>query len=212
MIRYENMLREIDCRITIPYWDWTAFPDKPYQNPVWDNQLGFGDSARTTDKCVKTGPFNFDKFSIPDLNNNEFSCIHREYKEGEFPRRDSIERDILPLPALNFITVHQQLQVFKGLTVLCTVGGELCSNRSAWDPVFLLHISHIDFVFDRWQRFGIGRDTVRYSNDHKPLIFGEGLIVSNLSNNKFLPGGVTVSYAAPVLHKNHAPPYLQNRP
>ena len=211
MLRYENLLREIDCRITIPYWDWTAFPVKPYDNPVWDNELGFGNSSRATDKCITTGPFKLDEFSIPESAglSDESTCIHRDYKEMEFPRRDSIERDILPLPAADFNTVHTQLQIFKGVTVLCIVGGDLCTNRAAWDPVYLLHISHIDFIFDRWQRFGEGRQTVRYGADVKPLVFGEGLVVSSLTSNTFLPGGVAVLYSAPIFHKNHAPPFLQ---
>ena len=207
MLQYENLLKEIDCRITIPYWDWTAFPVNPYRHPVWDNRYGFGNTSRPTDECVATGPFRFDQFQIPDIQGG-YTCIHRDYNDNKFPRREAIDRDILPLPASQFRTVHRQLQVFLGINALCYVGGDLCSLRPAYDPVFLLHLSNVDFIFDRWQRFGEGRETVRYADDSKPLVFGAGLTVSELKDNKALPGGVIVSYEAPVFHKNHLPPFL----
>ncbi len=209
MLRYENLLREIDCRITIPYWDWTAFPVRPYQNPVWDNSFGFGNNSRPSDDCVSTGPFKVGNFSIPD-GTGGYTCLHREYKDVEFPRREVIDRDVLPLPATYFNTLHQQLQLLIGTTVLCNVGGELCSTRLAYDPVYLLHLSHLDSLFDRWQRSGGGRESVRYGDDQSSLVFGRGLLVSALNDNKNLPEGVAVSYGVPVFHKNHAPPFLQN--
>ena len=208
MLQYENLLREIDCRITIPYWDWTAFPVRPYQNPVWDNAFGFGNTSRPSDSCVTTGPFKSSEFLVPD-GKGEYVCVRRNYNVEEFPRREAIERDILPLPALQFRRVHQQLQLFVGLTVLCYVGGDLCSSRSAYDPVYLLYVSYIDFVFNRWQSIGDGRESIRYGADGMALVFGRGLVVSEFSDNKNLPGGVTVSYGVPVFHKNHTPPFLQ---
>ena len=203
------MLREIDCRITIPYWDWTAFPTKPYENPVWHNLYGFGNSSRASDKCVTTGPFRFSEFLIPD-DAGGYRCIHRDYNNNEFPTRDVIERDLLTLPAFQFNVIHQQLQLFIGTSVACYVGGDLCSTRPAYDPVFLLHISHIDYIFDRWQRLGDGRDNVRYGLDDSSLVFGEGLLVTNFNDNDNLPDSTVVSYGIPRFHKNHVPPFLLN--
>ena len=201
LLEYENLLREIDCHITIPYWDWSAFPFSPYDNPVWDNDLGFGDMSRGNDSCVKNGPFSFDQFSVP-----RGGCVQRLYLDRMYPSRDMIERDLLPLPAEEFDTFHRKLQLFIGTNVLCFVGGNLCSSSSAYDPLFPLYLSYIDNIFDRWQSLKQGRDTVRYANDITPLFSAGGLSVADFSDNSNLPRGVGICYGPPQFHKRHPPP------
>lgn len=41
-----DLLREIDCRVMIPYWDWTALPLDPYMSPVFDPKTGLGHLVR----------------------------------------------------------------------------------------------------------------------------------------------------------------------
>ena len=45
LIEYENLLREVECRITMPYYDWTVLYTNPYIHPVYDDKTGFGKSA-----------------------------------------------------------------------------------------------------------------------------------------------------------------------
>ena len=138
LLEYENFLREVDCRITIPVWDWTLLPLTPYMSPVFSStEDGFGGSSRSNDSCVNEGPFRVGVFSITDG-----GCLQRQYRMKMFPTRAIIERDLLTLPANEFDRFHQLLQVFIHTNVRCFVGGQMCSADAANDPLFLLHLSH----------------------------------------------------------------------
>lgn len=203
LLKYESLLHEIDCRITIPYWDFTALPLTPYTHPIWDNTLGFGNQSRSDDNCVSVGPFSLDQFNTPTG-----TCLKRKYSDNRmFPSRSIIDRDILPLPAEEFNDFHRNIQLFIGSTVLCNVGGDLCGHNSAVDPIFPLFVSFIDSTFDRWQSFEQGRESVRYSQDDTPLTFSSPLQrVSEYTSNKNLPNEISVCYTPPVFHKRHPPP------
>ena len=32
LLRYENLLRQVDCRVTLAYWDWSLFSMSPWNN------------------------------------------------------------------------------------------------------------------------------------------------------------------------------------
>ena len=209
LLEFEDMLRDFDCNLTIPYYDWTPFRAAPYTAAVWDNEDGFGNSARAVDKCVTTGPFRVGEYSVSPLSGG--GCLQREYMNGKFPTRDFIERDILPLPSSEFGTVHLQLHLYVGVNVQCFIGGTMCSTNSANDPVFLLHTAQLDSILMRWQSIGQGRETVRYSNDLSPLLGAPGFAVRDFNDNFALPYDTCLFYTAPVLLKNHAPPVSLSR-
>ena len=188
---YENLLREIDCSITIPYWDWTALPRKPYSSPVWDNTHGFGNTAGAY-SCVTTGPFHFPGFKTTPSAGAQ--CLKRNYHKGFYPSREIIERDILSVPASGFKYFHYMLQMFISINVQCFVGGTSCSVHAANDPAFILHLANVDRIFNRWQNLGGGRETVHYGSNNTPLVLSNGLVVSQFCDNSKLPGGTSICY------------------
>ena len=204
LLEYEDLLKEIDCRLTIPFYDWTPFPKAPYTAAVWSNRDGFGDTSRAVDGCVITGPFRVGEFEITPSAGG--GCLRREYRNQRFPSRDIVNRDLLTLLSNEFMDFHRFLQLFIGLNVQCSIGGTMCSSDAANDPVYLLHLSQLDSLLTRWQGFGQGRDTVRYADDTSPLLSSPGFTVADFSNSAALPYEVCVVYDPPVLLKNHAPP------
>lgn len=197
LLEYENLLRRVDCRITIPYWDWTALPLTPYVAAVWDNQKGFGDSSRSDDRCVKTGPFRVGVFNVTSGAGG--GCIRREYNMKDFPTRSIIERDLLTQPASEFDAFQRFFQVFIHTNVRCFVGGTMCSVNAANDPAYLVHLSMVDYVFDRWQRFSKQHLAARYAGDQTLLALAGSLTVTQFHNNDNLPNNVAVKYATPIL-------------
>lgn len=204
LLEFEDILRDFNCSLTIPYYDWTPFPVAPYTAAVWGNTDGFGDSARSDDKCVIKGPFRVGEYSVSPSAGG--GCLQREYMNQRFPSRDLIERDLLPLPDTDFVQFHRFLHLYVGVNVQCFIGGTICSKDAANDPIYMLHIAQLDSILMRWQSIGQGRDTVRYSTDDSPLLESPGFAVRDFSDNFALPYQVCVYYAAPVLLKNHAPP------
>lgn len=204
LLEYEDLLKDFDCRVTVPFYDWTPFPVAPYTAAVWNNTHGFGDSARAEDKCVITGPVRAGEYSIAPSAGG--GCLQREYTNRRFPSRDIINRDVLTYPADEFANFHQMLQLLIGLNVQCFIGGTICSADAANDPVFLLHLAQLDSILTRWQLFGQGRDKVRYASDNRPLLLTPGFTVSQFSSNLNLPYDNCILYDPPVLLKNHAAP------
>ena len=200
LLEYENLLREIDCRITIPYWDWTALPMNPYMSAVWNPENGFGDSSRANDSCVSNGPFNFAVFAItPGAGGG---CLQRQYRIQLFPTRAIIEQDLLTIQPSEFNEFHQFLQVFIHTNVRCFVGGQMCSNNAANDPAYLLHLSQLDYLFTRWQEI---HEAAQFANDNRSLpLTASPVTVSQFSNNQNLPNDVKMCYD-PAEFKSHVP-------
>ena len=210
LLEFEDLIKDVDCRLSIPYYDWTPFPVAPYTAAVWDNDDGFGDTARIEDQCVITGPFRVGEYELTPSAGG--GCLKREYQNRRFPSRDIIDRDLLPLPANEFSTFHRFLQLFIGLNVQCFIGGTICSNNAANDPVFILHLARLDSLLTQWQSIGDGREDVRYSTDSSFLLLSPGFTVHDFSDNRDLPYGSCVEYAPPALLKNHPPPPVNLAP
>lgn len=203
LLEYEALLQEVDCRVTIPYWDWTALPMSPYLTPVWNPVSGFGDSASGKDGCVENGPFRANLFEIVGG-----GCLRREYRMQMFPTRAIIEQDLLTLPAEEFDLFHQILQIFLHMNVRCFVGGQMCSNLPVNDPVYILHLAQIDSIFSRWQDIDEARGEVYLFDNQELVLSGGNLIVSDFADIKNLPGGNSICYQ-PADFKSHVPSSMQ---
>lgn len=201
LLQYENLLQQVDCRVTIPYWDWTVFPMSPYLAEVWNPSSGFGDSARSKDGCVENGPFRVDVFEV-----SSGGCLRRDYRMQMFPTRAIIEQDLLTLSDEEFNQFHQFLQIFIHINVICFVGGQMCSNDSADDPVYLLHLAQVDSIYTRWQEIDSARFSVAIVNDNRQLVQtgSQQFLVSNFGDISDLPNGNSICYE-PAEFKTHIP-------
>ncbi len=61
LLAFENLLREVDCRVTVPYWDWAFWSNAAWQENIhiWNGEeygLG-GDGDPKRGYCVQDGPF-----------------------------------------------------------------------------------------------------------------------------------------------------------
>lgn len=201
---FEDIMKDFDQNLTIPFYDWTPFPTLPYTAAVWGNIDGFGNTARPSDGCVSTGPVRAEKYRVTPLSGS--GCLKREYKNQRFPSRDVIERNLLTLPASEFAQFHRFLHLFIGINIQCFVGGTMCGPNAANDPIYILHLSQLDSIFTRWQNFKQGRESIRYGGDTSPLLGAPGFTVEQYVNNLALPYSTSVVYEPPILLKNPPPP------
>ena len=77
----ENLLRQVDCQITLPFWNFplhskTLFKRSPGYH-MWDEQGGFGSTKTHIENgfCIEDGPFKWPNYKLPKffvrkLNNN----------------------------------------------------------------------------------------------------------------------------------------------
>jgi len=61
LLGFEDLLRKVDCRVTVPIWNWARHsPNAWHPNPsyhMWDNIGGFGGNGSSSDYCVRSGQF-----------------------------------------------------------------------------------------------------------------------------------------------------------
>ena len=196
---YEDLLRAIDMSVTIPYWDWSLTPDRPYESQVFDPVLGFGNSTDNVTHCINSGPFREGVFNTTPQAGE--GCVKRTYRNFPFFNRQLLD-STLSVPATSFTQFHSALQLFFHFQIRCFVGGTMCTNYASEDPVYLLLLAQLDRLLDAWQREDQGRAEARYSEDPSRLFptlgnSTEQLKVSDYSSNKELPYGVSVCYSEP---------------
>ncbi|KAJ7379020.1 hypothetical protein OS493_018814 [Desmophyllum pertusum] len=66
LLEFENFLRQIDCRVTIPYWNWSRVAEHWTRGSVWSPAShGLGGNGVLPDRCVMDGPFRKSEFNLP---------------------------------------------------------------------------------------------------------------------------------------------------
>ena len=85
LLRYENFLRKVDCRVTLPYWDWSLFAKGVWRtgiDDIWSNKpWGLGGNGRKKKShragCVKTGRFSQRKWRLTP--SAKRGCLRRKF-------------------------------------------------------------------------------------------------------------------------------------
>jgi len=136
--------------ITIPYWSWGYDSQAPELAPVWGNdELTFGVNGGGGEECVTTGAFANRRGIYPNDH-----CLQREWSDG-----DKIGA-LTPLDGLNGIIARSGNydQIRKGIeftphgTVHVNIGGDMAYMHSPNDPIFFLHHSNVDKIWNDWQK------------------------------------------------------------
>ena len=142
----ENLLRKIDCRVTLPYWDWSVCSGDPWIEELWNNgtYTGFGgNGVRELGYCIPSGPFS-KQLDWQPASSNQRGCIQR-YFRGHPPDIVAVE-ELLKTPAKNFSDFEIEVRILFHDLVHCVIGGTMCSLDSASAPEFFLHHVFIDKV------------------------------------------------------------------
>lgn len=177
ILELENLLREQDCRITVPYWDWSKNPQIS-EWAHWGNSeqqfSGDGDSTR----CVQDGPYGFES----GFQRVDSSCLTRVISGGTAATASTIKSELLdghPSPS-DYDSFRNHLEHGPGLhdAVHCLVGGTMCSARAANDPVFFLHHTFIDFIWAQWQA---------KSSEHRSAYSGDAPFYSTMPASPWTP-------------------------
>ena len=153
ILQYENLLQKIDCRVTVPYWDWTLVAAKPFANDFWNpGARGFGGNGSPPGSCVKTGPFGEGKWSL--IRSAGGGCLKRNFND-RFP-------DVITLASLltsnpdpkDFLKFESLLRVVFHNEFYSRIGGTMNSKNAATAPEFFLHHAFIDKIWSDWQEKG----------------------------------------------------------
>ena len=153
ILQYENLLQQINCRVTVPYWDWTLVAANPFSSDFWESEpKGFGGNGSPTGNCVKSGPFQEEEWSL--IRSAGGGCLKRNFK-GRFADAITLASVSASNPdPKDFLKFEAQLRIIFHNDVYCRIGGTMCSKDSAAAPEFFLHLAFIDKVWSDWQKKG----------------------------------------------------------
>lgn len=149
MLELENLLRHVDCRVTIPYWPYSDRPTDPFPYlPFGENNNGLGDDGDLNNSgCVVNGPFAF-----PWIPPSRTTCLTRNFRRPPVLPTLTQLNQILTTPATSYGSFSDQIQYSYHNGVHVTVGGDLATAHSTVDLLFFLLHGNVDRAWDTWQK------------------------------------------------------------
>jgi tyrosinase len=196
ILSIENLLQSVDCRVTVPYWDWNAQAANPFGGFPWlgsTDWLG-GNGDPSSGGCVTTGPFQVGQWSLPNG-----ACLTRNFNLGAtFATVVDVQNLYNTYPsgsASDYNGIRYGLEAGPGMhnTVHCSVGGNMCTTNAAASPEFILHHCNIDRLWANWQSIDFSHVTA-YSGDPNAPMPGVGETPSHMFDLNNQPGNVKVCY------------------
>lgn len=137
----EKELKEVDCSVSVPYYDWTMDVGAPSKSVIWAANM-FGGNGNDIEGCVQYHPFK--NFHPPHW----VPCLRRRFNTNvSLP--DAIDVHLV-LRDPSYENFRLQMEVM--LTLFQSwVGGHLASDMSPYDPIFFSVIANIDRLWNNWQ-------------------------------------------------------------
>ena len=174
ILAIENLLRQIDCNITVPYWNWSLEPLTWQNSIVWAAQCGLGGNGVRSNDYVSTGIFRQNNWQLtPSTNSDTGGFLERSYN-GNVPDCAAVAT-IQRLGIAEFNTWHNFVSSNLHDAVHCNIGGTMCSRDSSNAPEFFLHHGFIDEIWAHWQSKGPGFKNLPYyasNTNAMPTAFG----------------------------------------
>lgn len=191
ILEYENLLRKIDCKFTVAYWDWSVDSSDPWSThrweDVWHSVSGFGGNGVGAERCVKTGPFRHGAW-VP-VSSTGAKCLTRDFN-GSPPDDVAVQEVVLMNDFTNF---ELALRTVLHDDVHCRISGTMCTLQSASAPEFFLHHGFVDKIWDDWQKRSISNRFAYFPYIHRRMS-GTPYFPKALINLRQQPGGVRVEY------------------
>lgn len=191
LIQFENFLRQIDCRVTIPYWDWTRVADHWTRGSVWSpSPGGLGGNGALPDSCVMDGPFRNGEFHLPWSAGG--GCLKRDFNFScNLPNLKGV-RDLILLE--DFTVFERTIREKFHTKFHDCVGGNMAHHSTAsFSPEFWLLHGFIDKLWTDWQKKGVAYQFQYYINITFTMP-GSGQFPWEYLDQDSLPGGIRVMY------------------
>ena len=198
LVEFENLLRRIDCRVTLPFWDWSRVAHHWWNasdaNAIWssgDHGLG-GNGNPSDDDCVEDGPFSEEKWRL--VKQTGGGCLRRKFFYMRLDGDTKHLKKTLALPVDRFLefegivrdTYHAQLHDWVGGTMY----DPMTSSNA---PEMVFHHAFLDKIWLQWQNKGEDYKNAYFLTSHDKLFPSKYYSWEWLDSNN-LPGEVKVTY------------------
>ncbi|MFJ2113713.1 MULTISPECIES: tyrosinase family protein [unclassified Streptomyces] len=170
LLEFERALQRVDPKVSVPYWDWTT--DNTPASSLWADDF-LGGTGRPRDQQVTTGPFahrtgnwtitngvSTARYLTRDLGRPSNPIALPGKDELALAMNDPVY-DAEPWDSTVTTGFRNRLEGWTAggrdrwrnhNRVHRWVGGAMLGASSPNDPVFWLHHSFVDLLWDRWQR------------------------------------------------------------
>ena len=196
VVQWENLLRKIDCRITLPFWDWSRMATNWWRETdptdVWNSgNHGLGGNGVPPEHCVEHGPFRKDMWNLTEMAGGD--CLRRSFNYSmTLPNRKEILH-ALSYPASKFSTFEYFIRFKHAVFHNAVRGAMTYSNSSSNAPEFIFLHSFIDKIWTTWQTKGDDYKFAFFTESKFKLPFSSTYGWQWLDNDN-LPGGIKVRY------------------
>ena len=195
ILQYENLLQEIDCRVTVPYWDWSLVAASPLSSDVWNTgPQGLGGDGTGNPSCVRTGPFRAGVWSV--IASAGGGCLTRRF-QGRAQDAMAVRNLILQNSAAQFDNFEVLLRIRFHNLVHCVIGGTMCTRDSASAPEFFLHHGFVDKIWWDWQKQSNAHKFNQYFLTQTAQMPSTGYRSRDFLDLQNQPGCVCADYVAP---------------
>ena len=188
-LEYENLLRQIDSQIVIPYWDWSLMGGDPFKSDFWaTDDSGFGGNGNPPGECVDTGPFREGEFSLGRSAGG--GCLTRNFT-CYFPNAVHVRTLLTNTDLIEF---ESSIDGIFHNEVHNSIGGLMARMDAASAPEFIPHHGFIDKIWSDWQKRG---NNETYFQDIEEVLPGTNYFPREMLDLENLPGGICVVYEDP---------------
>ncbi|XP_065179240.1 uncharacterized protein LOC135809748 isoform X1 [Sycon ciliatum] len=140
LLALESLLRLIDCRVTLPYWDVALEYEKSYSEQLPE---GFGGNGVPPDYCVLDGPYRKGEFVLPKFVYNGVelpftTCLKRNISATSTPFSYMMFTAMLTIPPENSEMFDLGFFLDFDRNFHASMGGTFEGMVPAMDPLFYM--------------------------------------------------------------------------
>ncbi|XP_078343817.1 tyrosinase-like [Oculina patagonica] len=196
LLQWENLLRKIDCRITLPFWDWSRMATNWWRetdpSDVWNSgDHGLGGNGVPPEDCVEDGPFRRDVWNLTALAGGD--CLRRRFNYSvTLPNRKEV-LEALSYTASKFSSFEHFVR-FKHVALHNAVRGSMFHSASSNAPEFIFLHNFVDKIWTTWQKKGNDYKFAYFSKSKVKLPFSSSQYGWQWLDNDNLPGEIKIRY------------------
>ena len=171
---FENLLRHVDCRVTVPYWNWAQAVSRKRMwrhtdiQDIWNpGPHGLGGNGEFGSRCVRTGPFKAGKWSLPSWLSSE--CLSRNFDHKYYLPGEWYVSYLIKIPSNKFHKFESGVRDYMHNDLHNAVGGTMALDESANAPEFWSHHAFLDKIWSNWQDRGPKYKFVFYRSINRTL-------------------------------------------
>ena len=150
---FEQELRKIDCRVTVPYFDFTQHWQDWWAHSPFDAEHIGGD-GESGDCCVSTGPFRKGLWNVTEFLGG--GCLCRTFNKEKLMPSPKMATIALSLWKPNQMhLVSNFINIYFHNLLHDAMGGFMYLASAGVDPAFWMLHGYLDKMWSSWQERGL---------------------------------------------------------